>query len=161
MSSIVDMFVNRVKKNAKHLGKWAKRENVSCWRVYDRDIPEVPVTLAIASPAGDAEVRIVIGDHSEKRQQVRGVGLALLPPVGEGRQFREELVELRLRDAGLAAAIGERDATQRLQARTRRAESPRRTAARGLPRARTARSGRTASGRAAVRPRSRGRGTRR
>jgi 23S rRNA (cytosine1962-C5)-methyltransferase len=34
-----------VKKNARHLGKWAKRENVSCYRVYDRDIPEVPVTL--------------------------------------------------------------------------------------------------------------------
>ena len=45
MSAIVEMFVNRVKKNARHLGKWAKRENVTCWRVYDRDIPEVPVTL--------------------------------------------------------------------------------------------------------------------
>lgn len=45
MSSIVEMFVNRVKKNTRHLGKWAKRENVSCWRIYDRDIPEVPVTL--------------------------------------------------------------------------------------------------------------------
>src|SRR3954454_7530905 len=43
--SIAEMFANRVKKNAKHLGKWAKREGVTCWRVYDRDIPEVPVTL--------------------------------------------------------------------------------------------------------------------
>lgn len=43
--SVVEMFINRVKKNAKHLGKWAKREHVTCWRVYDRDIPEVPVTL--------------------------------------------------------------------------------------------------------------------
>jgi len=39
------MFANRVKKNARHLAKWAKREGVSCWRVYDRDIPELPVTL--------------------------------------------------------------------------------------------------------------------
>jgi 23S rRNA G2069 N7-methylase RlmK/C1962 C5-methylase RlmI len=45
MSSIVEMFANRVRKNARHLGKWAKREHVTCWRVYDRDIPEVPVTL--------------------------------------------------------------------------------------------------------------------
>ncbi len=45
MSALVEMFVNRVKKNARHLGKWAKRENVTCWRLYDRDIPEVPVTL--------------------------------------------------------------------------------------------------------------------
>src|SRR5678815_4746960 len=43
--AIAEMFVNRVRKNARHLGKWAKRERVTCWRVYDRDIPEVPVTL--------------------------------------------------------------------------------------------------------------------
>ncbi len=43
--SLPDMFANRVKKNARHLGKWAKREAVTCWRVYDRDIPELPVTL--------------------------------------------------------------------------------------------------------------------
>src|ERR1041385_7428580 len=43
--SVVDMFTNRVKKNARHLAKWAKREHVTCYRVYDRDIPEVPVTL--------------------------------------------------------------------------------------------------------------------
>jgi 23S rRNA (cytosine1962-C5)-methyltransferase len=45
MSAITEMFVNRVKKNARHLGKWARRDHVTCWRVYDRDIPEVPVTL--------------------------------------------------------------------------------------------------------------------
>src|SRR5262245_8536728 len=45
MSAVVEMFANRVRKNARHLGKWAKRESVTCWRVYDRDIPEVPVTL--------------------------------------------------------------------------------------------------------------------
>lgn len=39
------MFANRVRKNARHLGKWAKREKVTCWRVYDRDIPEVPITV--------------------------------------------------------------------------------------------------------------------
>jgi len=42
---VAEMFANRVRKNARHLAKWAKRENVTCWRVYDRDIPEVPVTL--------------------------------------------------------------------------------------------------------------------
>jgi 23S rRNA G2069 N7-methylase RlmK/C1962 C5-methylase RlmI len=45
MTEITEMFVNRLRKNARHLGKWAKRDRVSCWRVYDRDIPEVPVTV--------------------------------------------------------------------------------------------------------------------
>jgi 23S rRNA G2069 N7-methylase RlmK/C1962 C5-methylase RlmI len=39
------MFANRVTKTARHLGKWAKRTHVTCYRVYDRDIPELPVTL--------------------------------------------------------------------------------------------------------------------
>ena len=41
----MDMLANRVRKNARHLGKWAKRERVTCWRVYDRDIPEIPITV--------------------------------------------------------------------------------------------------------------------
>ncbi|HMG55897.1 MAG TPA: class I SAM-dependent methyltransferase, partial [Kofleriaceae bacterium] len=39
------MLANRVRKNARHLGKWARREGVTCWRVYDRDIPELPITV--------------------------------------------------------------------------------------------------------------------
>lgn len=41
----MDMLANRVRKNARHLGKWAKRAQVGCWRVYDRDIPELPLTV--------------------------------------------------------------------------------------------------------------------
>ena len=36
---------NRLRKNAKHLRKWARRESVSCFRVYDRDIPEYPLAV--------------------------------------------------------------------------------------------------------------------
>ncbi|MBL9020509.1 MAG: class I SAM-dependent methyltransferase [Myxococcales bacterium] len=45
MSSQSEMFANRVTKNARHLAKWAKREHVTCYRVYDRDIPELPLTV--------------------------------------------------------------------------------------------------------------------
>lgn len=41
----MDMLANRVRKNARHLAKWARREGVTCWRVYDRDIPEIPITV--------------------------------------------------------------------------------------------------------------------
>ncbi|QEN07444.1 bifunctional 23S rRNA (guanine(2069)-N(7))-methyltransferase RlmK/23S rRNA (guanine(2445)-N(2))-methyltransferase RlmL [Oceanispirochaeta crateris] len=32
-------FLNRLIKRKKHLGKWLKRENVSCYRLYDADLP--------------------------------------------------------------------------------------------------------------------------
>ncbi|CEG55515.1 bifunctional 23S rRNA (guanine(2069)-N(7))-methyltransferase RlmK/23S rRNA (guanine(2445)-N(2))-methyltransferase RlmL [Legionella fallonii] len=40
LSSHAQMLLNRVQKNYKHLQKWAKKSNVSCYRVYDADIPE-------------------------------------------------------------------------------------------------------------------------
>lgn len=45
MSDQLEMLANRVRKTARHLGKWARREGVTCWRVYDQDIPELPVTI--------------------------------------------------------------------------------------------------------------------
>jgi 23S rRNA (cytosine1962-C5)-methyltransferase len=36
----LEAFANRLRKNARHLRKWARRESITCYRVYDRDIPE-------------------------------------------------------------------------------------------------------------------------
>ncbi|MEC9254257.1 MAG: bifunctional 23S rRNA (guanine(2069)-N(7))-methyltransferase RlmK/23S rRNA (guanine(2445)-N(2))-methyltransferase RlmL, partial [Pseudomonadota bacterium] len=41
----VEAFANRLKKNMKNLGKWANRENVHCYRIYDADIPEYAVAV--------------------------------------------------------------------------------------------------------------------
>lgn len=40
-------FKNRLEKNAKHLFKWAKRENIESIRLYDRDIPEYPYIVEL------------------------------------------------------------------------------------------------------------------
>jgi 23S rRNA (cytosine1962-C5)-methyltransferase len=44
VTTLVD-FANRVRKNARHLGKWARRRGIQCYRVYDRDIPEFAFAL--------------------------------------------------------------------------------------------------------------------
>jgi 23S rRNA (guanine2445-N2)-methyltransferase / 23S rRNA (guanine2069-N7)-methyltransferase len=36
---------NRLVKNARHLQRWAKRNDVSCYRVYDADLPEFAFSL--------------------------------------------------------------------------------------------------------------------
>ncbi|PPD48248.1 MAG: bifunctional 23S rRNA (guanine(2069)-N(7))-methyltransferase RlmK/23S rRNA (guanine(2445)-N(2))-methyltransferase RlmL [Methylobacter sp.] len=38
--SDAEMFANRLKKNLKKWAKWAKQNQVSCYRVYDADLPE-------------------------------------------------------------------------------------------------------------------------
>ncbi|MEH6616727.1 MAG: bifunctional 23S rRNA (guanine(2069)-N(7))-methyltransferase RlmK/23S rRNA (guanine(2445)-N(2))-methyltransferase RlmL, partial [Porticoccus sp.] len=41
------MFANRLKKNAKKLNKWLKQSGVSCYRLYDADMPEYAVAVDI------------------------------------------------------------------------------------------------------------------
>jgi len=38
-------FANRLRKNLRHLGRWAAREGVSCYRLYDADLPEYAVAI--------------------------------------------------------------------------------------------------------------------
>lgn len=39
------MFANRLVKVSKHLGKQAKQRKLSCYRVYDHDLPEFPFCI--------------------------------------------------------------------------------------------------------------------
>jgi 23S rRNA (cytosine1962-C5)-methyltransferase len=38
-------FENRLRKNFKHLRKWAKAQDLTAFRVYDRDMPEYPFVI--------------------------------------------------------------------------------------------------------------------
>jgi len=56
-----ELLYNRLTKRRKHLGKWARRTGTSAFRLYDRDIPEIPLVLDLyrnnasgGSPTGDA-----------------------------------------------------------------------------------------------------------
>lgn len=40
-----EILSNRVLKRYKHLKKWAKRENIFSYRLYDKDIPEIPLAI--------------------------------------------------------------------------------------------------------------------
>lgn len=40
-------FANRLKKNVAKIGKWAKREGLDCYRVYDADLPEYNVAIDV------------------------------------------------------------------------------------------------------------------
>lgn len=46
-----EMFRNRLQKNLKNYGKWAEREGVTNWRVFDWDVPELPFILELYGDA--------------------------------------------------------------------------------------------------------------
>jgi 23S rRNA (cytosine1962-C5)-methyltransferase len=45
MDSKLQMFENRLTKVFRHISKLARRQNITCYRVYDDDIPEFPFSI--------------------------------------------------------------------------------------------------------------------
>lgn len=45
LSPGAQMFANRLSKNLKHRGKWARRNGITSYRLYDADLPEYAVAL--------------------------------------------------------------------------------------------------------------------
>lgn len=41
----LEPFRNRLTKNYRHFGKWARRQGISCFRLYDNDIPGTPLAV--------------------------------------------------------------------------------------------------------------------
>lgn len=46
-------FANRLKKNFKKLSKWAKQNGITCYRVYDADLPEYAAAVDIYQGEGE------------------------------------------------------------------------------------------------------------
>ncbi len=47
MSDKYQMFENRLAKVHKHLAKTARRQGITCFRLYDRDLPEFPLIIEL------------------------------------------------------------------------------------------------------------------
>jgi 23S rRNA (cytosine1962-C5)-methyltransferase len=41
----MEAFINRLVKMQRHTGKWARRQGISCYRVYDNDLPDFPFAV--------------------------------------------------------------------------------------------------------------------
>lgn len=80
-------LANRLRKNLKHFGRWAERNGIDCYRLYDADLPEY--ALAIDLYHGEkrwAHVQEYQAPRSIPPQQARQrlqEALALLPGVLE------------------------------------------------------------------------------
>ena len=46
-----ELLFNRLSKRYRHLKKWAKRTGINAFRLYDRDIPEIPLVLDLYDDA--------------------------------------------------------------------------------------------------------------
>ncbi len=77
------MFANRLRKNLESLGKWARREGVHCYRVYDADMPEYAFAIDLY---GNGELCACVQEYAappsvaeEKVRTRRAEAVAVLP----------------------------------------------------------------------------------
>jgi 23S rRNA (cytosine1962-C5)-methyltransferase len=48
-------FCNRLRKNHRHLAKWARRSGIQAYRIYDHDLPEHPLAVDLYGPCVHAQ----------------------------------------------------------------------------------------------------------
>ncbi|MBS3956130.1 MAG: bifunctional 23S rRNA (guanine(2069)-N(7))-methyltransferase RlmK/23S rRNA (guanine(2445)-N(2))-methyltransferase RlmL [Clostridiales bacterium] len=53
----VRQLANRLRKNVRHLGKWARRADITCYRIYDADLAEYALAVDVYHGAGPDEGR--------------------------------------------------------------------------------------------------------
>jgi 23S rRNA (guanine2445-N2)-methyltransferase / 23S rRNA (guanine2069-N7)-methyltransferase len=89
------MFGNRFTKNLKRLRSWTQREGITCWRVYDADMPEYAFAVDLYRLAETDEPWLYVQEYAapqeielEAVRKRRGEVLASLPQVSGVPQER-------------------------------------------------------------------------
>lgn len=85
-----DDYANRLRKNLKHLGKWAQREGVRNYRAYDADLPDYAVAVDVyetergpaLKSAGGRERHIHVQEYAAPKT---------VDPIRAERRLREAL----------------------------------------------------------------------
>jgi 23S rRNA (guanine2445-N2)-methyltransferase / 23S rRNA (guanine2069-N7)-methyltransferase len=100
-SSGSQMFGNRVAKNLKQLEKWAQREAVTCYRIYDADMPEYSFAIDRYTEADHGPTWLYVQEYQAPRtidpaavQRRRSEALAALPRT---TGIAQEFIHLRQR----------------------------------------------------------------
>ena len=84
------MFANRLRKNQKALASWARRESVSCYRLYDADMPEYSFAIDLyqSDPAGAAGRWLYVQEYAppatvdrDRARARREEAISVLPEV--------------------------------------------------------------------------------
>jgi len=96
------MFANRLRKNLTMLGGWARRERISCFRVYDADMPEYAFAIDLYQSAPEGGERwLYVQEYAppatvarERARARRQEALVVLPEVFE---LPEDRIHLRVR----------------------------------------------------------------
>lgn len=110
------MFANRIEKNGKHLTKEARREQVSCYRLYDADMPEYSFAIDRYLESGVDIEHLHVQEYAapasidaEAVRRRRREALSALPRV---LQIPPERIHVRVRKRQSGSAQYQRESAE-------------------------------------------------
>lgn len=99
-----EMFANRLRKNLTRISAWARRQNISCFRVYDADMPEYAFAIDLyGNGTRHACVQEYAAPASVDREAARArrdEALSVLPEVLDLHQQRIHFKQRKRQRAG-------------------------------------------------------------
>ncbi len=104
------MFANRLQKNLKSLGKWAKKAGVECYRLYDADMPEYALAIDLYRDWVHVQEYAPPRSIDPEKAQTRLLDALAAIPVALGIPSEKVIVKRRERQSG--SKQYERQATQ-------------------------------------------------
>ncbi|MBA1189418.1 bifunctional 23S rRNA (guanine(2069)-N(7))-methyltransferase RlmK/23S rRNA (guanine(2445)-N(2))-methyltransferase RlmL [Pseudomonas entomophila] len=110
LSEGAQMFANRLQKNLKQLGKWARREQIECYRLYDADMPEYAVAVDLYKDW--VHVQEYAAPRSIDPEKAQARLLDVLAAIPRALGVSQERVVLKRRERQSGTRQYERQATQ-------------------------------------------------
>ena len=107
-------FADRLRKVAKERRKWARREGVTCYRVYDADLPDYAAAIDVYTGAGQAQgnTYLHIAEYApprsidEDKARRRFDDILTVAPVVLGVRPDHVFSKVRCRDKGGSQYLG-------------------------------------------------------
>ena len=94
------MFANRLQKNLKTLGKWAKKAGVECYRLYDADMPEYALAIDLYRDWVHVQEYAAPRSIDPEKAQTRLLDALAAMPVALGIPSERVVIKRRERQAG-------------------------------------------------------------
>jgi 23S rRNA (guanine2445-N2)-methyltransferase / 23S rRNA (guanine2069-N7)-methyltransferase len=115
-----EMFSNRLKKNLKSLGKWASKNKINCYRIYDADMPEFAIAVDIYLSEEQERwlhVQEYQAPKSVDEKSARERLSEALKVLGEfnffGEEIKPERISLKVRSVKKGSSQYEKEASQK------------------------------------------------
>lgn len=100
LSGNPQMLLNRLEKNYRHLQKWARRNHISCYRIYDADLPEYAYAIDMYNNYAVLQEYAAPANIPAHKTEKRSLEVMQVVPVALGLEPDKIIVKQRKQQKG-------------------------------------------------------------